>query len=122
MRSETDAATALTRREISLATIIMLALGGLTLVGSALFVWLYVGRSILRRIGELQRSMQRLSAGDLQSEIYQSRQHDEIAAMASSLQVFRESMIEGRSLSAEQDSDRAAKAERASRMEASAAR
>ncbi len=117
VQTETNAATALTRREISLATVIMLALGGLTLVGSALFVWLYVGRNILRRIRELQRSMQRLSDGDLQSEIYQSRQHDEIAAMASSLQVFRESMIEGRSLSAEQDKDRAAKAERASRME-----
>jgi methyl-accepting chemotaxis protein len=117
VQSETNAATGLTRREISLATIIMLALGGLTLVGSALFVWLYVGRNILRRIRHLQHSMQRLSDGDLQSEIYQSQQHDEIAAMANSLQVFRESMIEGRSLSAEQDRDREAKAERASRME-----
>jgi len=40
------------------ASIIMLALGGLTLVGSGLFVWLYVGRNILRRIRNLQRSMQ----------------------------------------------------------------
>jgi methyl-accepting chemotaxis protein len=117
VQSETNAATSVTHREISLATVGMLALGGLTLIGSALFVWLYVGRSILRRLGNLQRSMQRLSEGDLQSEIYQSHQHDEIAAMADSLQVFRESMIEGRSLSAEQDRDRAAKAERASRME-----
>ena len=38
--------------------------------------------------------------------------------MANSLQVFRESMIEGRALSADQDKDRIAKAERASRMEA----
>ena len=45
-------------------------------------------------------------------------QHDEIAAMANSLQVFRESMIEARALSADQDKDRIAKAERASRMEA----
>ncbi len=117
VQSETNAATGLTRREISLATVIMLALGGLTLVGSALFVWLYVGRNILRRIRHLQHSMQRLSDGDLQSEIYESHQRDEIAAMANSLQVFRESMIEGRSLSAEQDRDREAKAERASRME-----
>jgi methyl-accepting chemotaxis protein len=117
VQSETNAATSVTHREISLATVGMLALGGLTLIGSALFVWLYVGRSILRRLGNLQRSMQRLSEGDLQSEIYQSHQHDEIAAMADSLEVFRESMIEGRSLSAEQDRDRAAKAERASRME-----
>jgi methyl-accepting chemotaxis protein len=117
VQTETDAATWQARKEISFATIAMLALGGLTLVGSALFVWLYVGRNILRRIGNLQRSMQLLSDGDLETEIYHSRQRDEIAAMANSLQIFRESMIEARTLSADQDQDRIAKAERASRME-----
>jgi len=118
VQSETDASTWQARKEISLATTVMLALGGLTLVGSVLFVWLYVGGSILRRLGSLQRSMQLLSSGDLESEIYRSSQRDEIAAMANSLQVFRESMIEARALSADQDKDRMAKAERASRMEA----
>ena len=89
-----------------------------TLVGSILFVWLYVGRNILRRISNLQRSMQVLSSGDLESEVYQSHAQDEIGAMADSLQVFRESMIQSRALSAEQDKDRIAKSERASRMEA----
>ncbi len=64
------------------ATMVMLALGVSTLVGSILFVWLYVGRNILRRISNLQRSMQLLSSGDLESEIYQSHQQDEIGAMA----------------------------------------
>ena len=117
VQKETDAATWQARKEISLATTGMLALGAATLIGSVLFVWLYVGRSILRRIGTLQRSMQLLSSGDLESEIYRSSQHDEIAAMADSLQVFRESMIEARALSSDQDKDRIAKAERASRME-----
>ncbi|HEY3791454.1 MAG TPA: HAMP domain-containing methyl-accepting chemotaxis protein [Bradyrhizobium sp.] len=117
VQKETDAATWQARKEISYATLVMLGLGALTLVGSALFVWLYVGRNILRRIHNLQRSMQLLSDGDLQSEIYHSSQRDEIASMASSLQIFRESMIEARSLGAEQDKDRIAKAERASRME-----
>jgi methyl-accepting chemotaxis protein len=117
VQSETDAATSQARKEISLATIAMLALGALTLIGSVLFVWLYVGRNILRRIGNLQRSMQLLSDGDLESEIYHASQNDEIAAMANSLQVFRDSMIKARSLSADQDKDRAAKAERSSRME-----
>ena len=118
VRSETDASTGQARKEISLATMAMLALGVATLIGSVLFVWLYVGRNILRRIGNLQRSMQLLSSGDLETEIYRSSQHDEIAAMADSLEVFRESMIEARALNAEQDKDRVAKAERASRMEA----
>src|ERR1700716_448138 len=103
--TDTDASTWQARKDISLATKVMLALGGLTLIGSVLFVWLYVGRNILRRIGNLQRSMQLLSDGDLESEIYRSHQHDEIAAMANSLEVFRESMIEARALSSGQDED-----------------
>jgi methyl-accepting chemotaxis protein len=118
VQSETNASTWQARGEISFATTVMLGLGGLTLIGSVLFVWLYVGRNILRRIGNLQRSMQLLSSGDLESDIYNSSQHDEIAAMASSLRVFRESMIAARALEADQDRDRIVKAERASRVEA----
>ena len=118
VRSETDASTWAARQEISLATTVMLALGALTLVGSVLFVSLYVGGNILRRIGNLQRSMQLLSDGDLEAQIYRSSQHDEIASMANALHIFRESMIEARALSADQDKDRIGKAERASQMEA----
>jgi methyl-accepting chemotaxis protein len=114
----TAASTFMTRQQISFATTIMLLMGAATLIGSVLFVWRYVGGNILRRIGSLQRSMQLLSDGDLESEIYQSHQSDEVASMANALQVFRESMIEARALSAEQDKDRAAKIERSSRIEA----
>jgi len=118
VRKETDAATAQAHQEISWATLIMLGLGAATLIGSVLFVWLYVGRSILRRIRALQSSMKVLSSGDLDSEIYRSGQSDEIAEMSESLHVFRESMISARALSADQDKDNIVKAERASRMEA----
>ncbi|MGY4499065.1 methyl-accepting chemotaxis protein [Bradyrhizobium sp. GM24.11] len=118
VQKETNASTFQARQEISLATTAMLALGGLTLIGSALFVWLYVGRNILRRIRELQRAMQLLSAGDLDTEIVRSRQNDEIGAMKETLTVFRDSMIEARALASEQDKDRVVKAERAAHMEA----
>ena len=118
VQKETDASTLRARQEISFATMAMLGLGVATLLGSILFVWLYVGRNILRRISGLQRSMQLLSSGDLEAEIYQTRARDEIAEMANSLLVFRESMIQSRALSADQDKDRVVKAERASRMEA----
>jgi methyl-accepting chemotaxis protein len=118
VRKETDSAAWQARQEISFGTMVMLALGVGTLVGSILFVWLYVGRNILRRISNLQRSMQLLSSGDLETEVYQTHHQDEIGVMADSLQVFRESMIQSRALSTEQDKDRVAKAERASRMEA----
>ncbi|HKS19139.1 MAG TPA: HAMP domain-containing methyl-accepting chemotaxis protein [Bradyrhizobium sp.] len=118
VQKDTDSSTMQARQEISYATIVMLSLGVATLVGSVLFVWLYVGRNILRRIRSLQNSMKLLSHGDLESEIYRSSQHDEIAEMSHALQIFRESMIAARTLSAEQDKDRVAKTERASRMEA----
>jgi methyl-accepting chemotaxis protein len=117
VQKETDGATMRARQEISFATMAMLGLGVATLLGSILFVWLYVGRNILHRISGLQRSMQALSSGNLETEIYQTRARDEIAEMANSLLVFRESMIQSRALSAEQDKDRVVKAERASRME-----
>ncbi|TGN78405.1 HAMP domain-containing protein [Bradyrhizobium yuanmingense] len=119
VQKETNASTLQARQEISLATSVMLGLGALMLVGSALFVWLYVGRNILRRIGALHQSMQLLANGDLETDIYRSKNHnDEISVMANTLQVFRESMIETRALTSEQDKDRIAKAERAARMEA----
>ena len=115
---QTEAASAKAHDTVTLATMVMLGLGALTLIGSALFVWLYVGRNILGRIGNLQDVMRRLSEGDLAAEVRSSRQQDEIAGMARSLEVFRESMIRSRTLSSEQDQDRIAKAERASRIEA----
>src|SRR4029453_18047066 len=72
VRKETDMATTQARQEISLATVVMAGLGVATLIGSVLFVWLYVGRSILRRIRALQSSMQLLSSGDLETEIHRS--------------------------------------------------
>ena len=117
VQKETNDSTFQARQEISFATMVMLALGVATLLGSVLFVWLYVGRNILRRIRGLQHSMQLLSNGDLETEIFRSAQHDEIGAMSDTLQVFRDSMIRARALSADQDKDRAAKAERTARIE-----
>lgn len=100
------------------AILAMVAMGAAAFVGSLLFVWLYVGRNILRRIGNLQGVMQRLAQGDLAAEVMASKARDEVAAMAKSLEVFRESMIQSKDLAAEQDKDRAVKAERTARMEA----
>ncbi len=118
VQAQTQTAAGVARDKISLATLVMLVLGSLTLVGSFLFVWLYVGRNILARIANLQNVMQRLSDGDLDAEVKRAKQQDEIAVMARSLEVFRESMIQSRALSSEQDQDRVAKAERTSRIEA----
>ncbi|MGJ4945924.1 methyl-accepting chemotaxis protein [Bradyrhizobium sp. HKCCYLS1011] len=118
VRNATATATTTAGQEIKLATLVMIGAGAATLIGSALFVWLYVAGSILRRISRLQQAMQRLSSGDLDTELRHVGRSDEIGAMAATLEVFRESMIRARTLAAAQDKDRAAKAERAARMEA----
>jgi methyl-accepting chemotaxis protein len=117
VQAETSVAATKAHELISFSTIVMLAMGILTLIGSTLFVWFYVGRNILRRIGNLQNVMKQLAAGDLEAEVAASKNQDEVADMARSLEVFRDSMIQSRALSAEQDKDHIAKAERAARME-----
>jgi methyl-accepting chemotaxis protein len=118
VRADTEIAATQAHQEIALATKVMIGLGGLILVGSALFVWLYVGRSILRRMHKLQRAMQALSAGDLEARIDRCGRQDELAAMAATLEVFRENMRHARELSAAQQQDGIAKAERSARIEA----
>lgn len=117
VRKSTEVATSTAGRDIELATLGMAAAGAATLLGSVLFVWLYVGGNILRRIKRLQQAMQLLSSGDLDTEIQASKQHDEIGAMVDTLQVFRENMVRARTLAAEQDRENAAKAERATRID-----
>jgi methyl-accepting chemotaxis protein len=117
VQTSTIAATDRAHSLIQFSTLVMVAMGVGTLVGSFLFVWLYVGRNILRRIANLQLVMRRLAEGDLEAEVAASRAQDEVADMGRSLEVFRESMINARTLSAEQEKDRAVKAERAGKME-----
>ena len=66
----------------SFAILVMIAMGAAAFIGSLLFVWLYVGRNILRRIGNLQSVMQRLAQGDLAAEVMASKTRDEVAEMA----------------------------------------
>jgi methyl-accepting chemotaxis protein len=118
VQTETETSSSQARQTIAVSTRVMMGLGALTLIGSILFVWLYVGRNILRRIGELQRAMKLLSDGDLETKVARSRNNDEIAVMADSLEVFRENMISARTLGADRERDQLNRAERASRMEA----
>ncbi len=118
VESATGDATSDALNMSAIATRAMAIAGVFTLIGSALFVWLYVGRNILRRIGGLQVAMQQLSNGDLTTQIEHSKRRDEIATMATSLEIFRDTMIKARDLSASQDNERIAKVERANAIEA----
>lgn len=58
-------------------------------IGAALVAWLYVGRSVARRLGHLSDAMRRIADGDLNVDIQDDR-GDEIAEMGRALLFFRQ--------------------------------
>jgi adenylate cyclase len=71
----------------------LLAVVALSLISSALIVWLYVGRNIVARITALSDRMLALAQGDLKSPLPQGGT-DEIGRMAEALGVFRATAVE----------------------------
>jgi len=73
-----------------------------------------VGRSIVRPITAMTAAMRRLAGGDTATAIPARERRDEVGAMAQSVQVFKENMIEAERLRGEQaESEKRAAAERA---------
>ena len=100
-RATNDAATA--ALEISQARIRtgILALGLLVVLLVLGFSWL-IGRTITRPLNGLASVMQRLAAGDTSSRIPATDAKDEIGAMARTVIVFRDTMIEREKLARRQ--------------------
>jgi adenylate cyclase len=71
----------------------LLAVVALSLISSALIVWLYVGRNIVARLTALSDRMLTLARGDLKSPLPQGGT-DEIGRMAEALGVFRATAVE----------------------------
>lgn len=65
----------------------------LSLISSGLIVWLYVDRSLVRRLTALSASMRAISRGKLDT-VVPTGGNDEIASMADALRVFRETTNE----------------------------
>ena len=78
---------------------------------------LYLSNSITRPIAAITEAMRRLSGGDLTVQIPGVGGKDEIGHMADATEVFRESMISSRTLSAEQAKEQQVREERAKRIE-----
>ena len=83
-----DDATATSAQTINTARILLVTISAVGVAVAALICWLFVGRVILRRIGRLSGRMRTLAMGELEEEVDASG-HDEIAEMASALEVFR---------------------------------
>jgi len=67
----------------------------LSLISSILIVWLYVGRSLTRRLTGLSNSMLAIAEGRLETAI-PTRGNDEISDMAQALLVFRDTAVQVR--------------------------
>ena len=72
---------------------LLLAITVVSIGGALLIAWLFVGRVILRRLQMLSDWMRRMAGGDLESRI-EVRGRDEIADMASALELFRRHALE----------------------------
>jgi signal transduction histidine kinase len=90
-----------------LSTRLLIAAVVLSLLTSALIVWLYVGRNIVRRLTMLSGGMLAIAKGRLDAPV-EVKGSDEIAAMGRAVEVFRhnaielENLLEERKRSAEQ--------------------
>lgn len=88
-----DQATENSAQTISTARILLVIISVIGVIGAGLISWLFVGRVLLRRIGRLSGRMRTLAQGELEEEIEVSGR-DEIAEMASALEVFRRHALE----------------------------
>jgi len=74
------------------STVIMVTVVVLSLVCSALIVWLYVGRNLIARLTGLNHSMLAIANGDLETRV-STGGTDEINDMARALLVFRDTAL-----------------------------
>jgi methyl-accepting chemotaxis protein len=116
-RQKAQAAADGSTGKIALGSKLLVAVCGACALGSLLFVVLYVGRSVLRRLIGLQLAMARIAEGDLAVDIAGADNRDEVGVMARSLAVFREGIARARRLAEEQEKERGSKVERARRIE-----
>lgn len=90
---------ALSVQRIGTAGLVALVL--LTLGGSVLIVWLYVGRNLVRRLTALNDGMLAIAGGELRTPMPVAGT-DEIAAMGRAVEIFRQNTVERDALLAEQ--------------------
>ena len=102
MRAGEVAASAALARSQMRTKIIIILVGFTAVIIGLGFSWL-IGRSITRPLDGLARVMTRLADGDTSAKIPATHGSDEIGAMARTVIVFRDSIIERGRLSATQD-------------------
>jgi methyl-accepting chemotaxis protein len=115
--NRTREATDRSDEAIGFGTFVMLMIAALSVAGSALFVWFYIGRNLVARLVGLEHTMTRLAAGDLSAEVASRRGGDEIGQMAEALSVFREGIVQANAAAAEKAAEQEAKQRQAAAID-----
>ena len=89
----TREATLASARAILTGQNLLFGLSIVSIVGAVLIAWLYVGRVVVSRLQRLSERMRRMAGGDLEEEV-EMEGRDEVADMASALEVFRRHALE----------------------------
>ncbi|HMG79996.1 MAG TPA: HAMP domain-containing methyl-accepting chemotaxis protein [Xanthobacteraceae bacterium] len=108
--SASDAGTALAASRARIRSFILWIGLAVVLIGIS-FSW-RIGRSITRPLEGLAQVMKRLADGDTATRIPATRAHDEIGAMARTVVVFRDNMIERERLATVETQANTARAQR----------
>ena len=117
LESASDAATAGAVATISSVTMIQIVAATIVTVLGVLLAWL-IGRGIVNPISAMTGAMRRLADHDMTTEVVGRDRKDEIGAMAGSVQMFKDNMINADQAAAAELVERAAKEQRAARLEA----
>ncbi|WP_207458330.1 methyl-accepting chemotaxis protein [Azospirillum sp. SYSU D00513] len=108
--SEVEAAATDTAALLDRSTTIQIAVAGVSVLLSILIVWLYIGRNVVRRLLTLKESMAQIASGNLGVAI-PTGGRDEIAQMAETLIVFRDTAAEVEAANARTEEERRRAAE-----------
>ena len=88
----------------------LLIVAGVSLVGAVVLAFV-IGRSISRPVVAISRAMEKVSDGDLRTEVPGRGRKDEVGAMADALEVFKTSLAQAAEARAAREADEAAQAE-----------
>ncbi len=93
VETDVDAATEASAQAVSTGRLLLVVISGVGILGALLISWLFVGKRILRRVGQLSNRMRALAGGDLETPV-DTRGRDEVAEMADALEQFRKAALE----------------------------
>ena len=93
VQTDVDSATDASAQAVSTGRLLLIVISVVGILGALLISWLFVGKRILRRVGQLSNRMRALAGGDLETPV-DTRGRDEVAEMADALEVFRRDALE----------------------------